>query len=82
MLFRSLTGETPAEFWMQQWGEESYENYVKSGLMEDLENFYILSQHADEYGVTVTEEEEKAIAKAAADFEEGNALEAKEGVSG
>ena len=80
--YTTLTGETPAEFWMQQWGEESYENYVKSGLMEDLENFYILSQHADEYGVTVTEEEEKAIAKAAADFEEGNALEAKEVVSG
>ena len=80
--YTTLTGETPAELWMQQWGEESYENYVKSGLMEDLENFYILSQHADEYGVTVTEEEEKAIAKAAADFEEGNALEAKEVVSG
>jgi len=80
--YTTLTGETPAEFWLQQWGEGSYENYVKSGLIEDLENLYILSQHADEYGVTVTEEEEKAIAKAAADFEEDNALEAKEVVSG
>lgn len=80
--YTTLTGDTPAEFWLQQWGEGSYENYVKSGLMEDLENLYVLSQHADEYDVTVTEEEEKAIEKAAADFEEGNALEAKEVVSG
>lgn len=80
--YTTLTGDTPAEFWLQQWGEGSYENYVKSGLMEDLENLYVLSQHADEYDVTVTEEEEKAIEKAAADFEEDNALEAKEVVSG
>lgn len=80
--YTTLTGDTPAEFWLQQWGEGSYENYVKSGLLEDLENLYVLSQHADEYDVTVTEEEEKAIEKAAADFEEGNALEAKEVVSG
>lgn len=80
--YTTLTGDTPAEFWLQQWGEGSYENYVKSGLLEDLENLYVLSQHADEYDVTVTGEEEKAIEKAAADFEEGNALEAKEVVSG
>lgn len=80
--YTSLTGDTPAEFWLQQWGEGSYENYVKDGLMEDLENLYLLKQHADEYDIALTEEEEKAIAQAAADFEEDNALEAKEVVSG
>ncbi len=80
--YTSLTGDTPAEFWLQQWGDGSYEDYVKDGLMEDLENLYLLSQHADEYDVALTEEEEKAIAQAAADFEEDNTLEAKEVVSG
>lgn len=80
--YTSLTGDTPAEFWLQQWGDGSYENYVKGNLMEDIENLYLLSQHADEYGIALTEEEEKAIAQAAADFEEDNALEAKEVVSG
>ncbi len=80
--YTSLTGETPAEFWLQQWDGGSYENYVKRNLMEDLENLYLLRQHADEYDVALTEAEEKDIAKAAADFEEGNALEAKEVVSG
>lgn len=80
--YTSLTGETPAEFWLQQWDGGTYENYVKGNLMEDLENLYLLRQHADEYDVALTEEEEKDIAKAAADFEEDNALEAKEIVSG
>lgn len=80
--YTNLTGDTPAEFWLQQWDDGSYENYVKRGLMEDLENLYLISQHADEYDIVLTEEEEKAIAQAAADFEEDNALEAKEVVSG
>lgn len=80
--YTSLTGSTPAEFWLQQWDGGTYENYVKGNLMEDLENMYILRQHAGEYDIALTEEEEKAIAQAAADFEEDNALEAKEVVSG
>lgn len=80
--YTSLTGDTPAEFWLQQWGEGSYENYVKGNLLEDLENLYLLKQHAEEYDVVLTEDEKKAIAQAAADFEEDNALEAKEVVSG
>lgn len=50
--------------------------------MEKLEDLYLIRQHAQEYDVALTEEEEKAIAKAAADFEEDNSLEAKELVSG
>lgn len=80
--YTSLTGDTPAEFWLQQWEGGTYENYVKGNLMEDLENLYLLKQHAEEYDIALTEEEEKAIAQAAADFEEDNALEAKEVVSG
>lgn len=80
--YRDLTGDAPAEFWLQQWGGDTYENYVKKDLVEQLENLYILRQHAQEYDVALTEEEEKDIAQAAADFEEDNALEAKELVSG
>lgn len=80
--YRDLTGDVPAEFWTQQWMGNSYQDSVKADLVTALENLYLLKQHADEYDITLTEEDEKAIAKAAADFEEDNALEAKEKVSG
>lgn len=43
---------------------------------------YLISQHAEDYGVTLTEEEEDAISEAAAQFDEDNTDDAKEAVSG
>ena len=40
--YTTLTGETPAEFWLQQWGEGSYENYVKSPSKYPLKRFLCL----------------------------------------
>ena len=80
--YTNLTGDTPAEFWLQQWDGGTYQESIKRNLVEKLEDLYLMRQHADEYDVALTEEEEKAIAKAAADFEEDNPLEAKELVSG
>ena len=74
------TGEA---MWTQEAGEDqTYEESVKDGLMENLENMYLISQHAAEYDVSLTEEEEDAIADAAAQFDEDNTDEAKETVSG
>lgn len=80
--YTTLTGDTPAEFWLQDWDGGTYQESIKKNLVEKLEDLYLIRQHAQEYDVALTEEEEKAIAMAAADFEEDNSLEAKELVSG
>lgn len=49
---------------------------VKSQVAENLQNIYLLKEHMDEYGVSITAEEEEAIAKAADDFIAANSKEA------
>ena len=81
--YAGMMGTTGEAMWTQEAGEDqTYEESVKDGLMENLENMYLISQHAAEYDVSLTEEEEDAIADAAAQFDEDNTDEAKEIVSG
>ena len=81
--YASMMGTTGDAMWTQEAGEDqTYEESVKDGLMENLENMYLISQHAADYEVSLTEEEEDAIAEAAAQFDEDNTDEAKETVSG
>lgn len=81
--YAGMMGTTGEAMWTQEAGEDqTYEESVKDGLMENLENMYLISQHAAEYDVSLTEEEEDAIADAAAQFDEDNTDEAKETVSG
>lgn len=81
--YASMMGMTAEELWVQEVEEGvNYEDSVKDNVLEALENMYLLKQHAEEYSVSVTEEEQKAIEKAAEDFDENNALEVKETVSG
>lgn len=62
--------------------EESYEETVKSSILESLENMYLLEAHMDDYNISLTEEEENSIKAAAKQFDENNGLEEKEKVSG
>ena len=80
--YTDLTGSTPSEFWTQNFLGQVYEESVKSDLMDTLVELCLVSQHAEEYDIVLTEEEQKAIEKAAADFEEQNDLETKKLVSG
>ena len=81
--YASMMGTTGDAIWTQEAGEDqTYEESVKDSLMENLENMYLISQHAADYEVSLTEEEEDAIAEAAAQFDEDNTDEAKETVSG
>lgn len=81
--YASMMGTTGDAMWTQEAGEDqTYEESVKDGLLENLENMYLISQHAADYEVSLTEEEEDAIAEAAAQFDEDNTDEAKETVSG
>ncbi len=44
----------------------------KNNIAEDIEKLFLAEEHAEEYGVTLTDEEKKAITDAAAQFIESN----------
>lgn len=81
--YASMMGTTPEEMWTQEYTEgTTLEQETKDGVLEMLEDLYVISQHAADYDVSLTEDETDAIADAAAKFEEDNTDEAKEAVSG
>ena len=81
--YAGMMGTTPEEMWSQEYTEgTTLEDETKDGVLEMLEDLYVISQHADEYEVALTEDEEKAISDAAAQFNADNTDEAKEAVSG
>ena len=81
--YAGMMGTTAEEMWAQDAGDgKTYEESMKDTIMENLENLYIISQHAADYEVTLSEDEQKAIKDAAAQFSEDNTDEAKEMVSG
>lgn len=82
--YESMMGTSVgAEMWTSEVGEGlTYEDSVKESIMESIQSLYLIRQHAEEYGVELTEEEQEAIEKAVAVFEEDNALEDKELISG
>ena len=81
--YAGMMGTTPEEMWSQEYTEgTTLEDETKDGVLEMLEDLYVISQHADEYEVALTEDEEKAICDAAAQFDADNTDEAKEAVSG
>lgn len=81
--YESLMGTTiGAELWQTEVEEGvTYEDSMKDTILTTIENLYIIRQHAEEYGVVLTEEDEAAIDDAVAIFMEDNALEDKELVS-
>ena len=61
---------------------QSYEEFVKAQIQEQLEDMVLLEQHMDEYEVSLSDGEKQAIKEAAQKFDESNALEDKEKISG
>lgn len=80
--YAGMMGTTGEELWAKETDGKTYEQSVKSDMIKSLENMYILEQHASEYDVVLSEDEKKAIDKVAEEFDENNALEDKEAVSG
>ena len=81
--YAGMMGMTGEDMWAQEIEEDTtYEQSVKESTMEELQNMYLISQHADEYEVSLTEEEKDAIKEAAKQFDEANSDEVKENVSG
>lgn len=73
---------TAEDMWNQEYDGETTEESTKESLLESLQNMYVISQHAEEYDVRLTEDEEKAISDAADQFGKDNTDEAKDKVSG
>lgn len=81
--YASFLGTAGEEMWTQDMGDgKTYEETTKKNVLKALEDLYLLKQHAADYEVALTEEDEKAIDKAVGLFVEGNTLEGKEAVSG
>ena len=81
--YAGMMGTTAEEMWAQDAGDgKTYEESMKDSILENLENMYVISQHAADYEVTLSEDEQKAIQDAAAKFSENNTDIAKETVSG
>lgn len=81
--YAGMMGTTGDAMWAQEAEEgKTYEETTKASILESLENMYLLKQHAADYKVELTDDDKKAIEKAADLFIEDNALEDKEAVSG
>ena len=81
--YAGMMGMTGEDMWLQEVEEDkTYEQAVKDSIMTELENLYIIAQHAAEYEVSLTEDEQDAIREAATRFDELNSDETKEAVSG
>ena len=81
--YASMMGMTAEDMWAQEYDEDTtFEEQIKNSVMESLEDMYVLSQHAADYDIALTEEEESAISDAAEQFEADNTDAAKEAVSG
>lgn len=81
--YAAMMGTTPEDMWAQEYGEgTTMEEETKDNLLTSLEDLYILSQHASEYEISLTDDEKKAVTEAAEAFDAANTDEAKEAVSG
>lgn len=68
------------------WAQEvekgvTYEDTMKEAMLEQLQELYILNEYAQEYKVSLTEDELAAIEKQAEEFEKANSKEAKQKAS-
>ncbi|MCB7520932.1 peptidyl-prolyl cis-trans isomerase [[Clostridium] hylemonae] len=61
---------------------ETYEEFVKDSVLNELEKMIVLEEHMGDYDVSLTEEEKAVIEKSAKAFDEANTLESKEKISG
>ena len=81
--YASMMGTTAEEMWAKEVSDnQTYEEQTKKSILENLENMYLVSQHASDYDVALTEEEQQAIKDAAAKFGEDNSDDVKKVVSG
>ena len=69
-------------FWDEE-GEsgKTYGESTKDSVMDTIREMYVLRAHAEEYGVTISDEEQAQIEEAAAQFMEDNSAETLEALA-
>lgn len=66
------------DMWTSDSGDgETMTDSVKKGVMENIQEYYLMDAHAKDYGVELSDEEKAEITQAAAKFLEDNSEEAK-----
>lgn len=74
--YYSMFGGSTAGFWEQKTTDgKTYEESTKDGIEGQLKDMILLKQHAEEYKVSISEEEQKKIQEAAKGFVEANTEE-------
>ena len=60
--YASMMGTTAEEMWAKEVSDnQTYEEQTKKSILENLENMYLVSQHASDYDVALTEEEQTRL---------------------
>ena len=82
--YASTMGTTAEDMWPQEVDEQgtTMEEQLKDNIMQSLQNMYLMSQHASDYDIALTDEEEQAISDAADQFVADNTEEVRNTVSG
>lgn len=82
--YASMMGTTAEDMWPQEVDEQgtTMEEQLKDNIMQSLQNMYLMSQHASDYDIALTDEEEQAISDAADQFVADNTEEVRNTVSG
>lgn len=71
------------DMWTQEYTEgKTMEEEIKTNVMDSLQELYLLDAHKDEYKVSLSDDEMKAIEKAAAKFDKANKDKVKNKISG
>ena len=83
-MFKAYMGDSAADIWDQATAEDDGVTYGEQAVedsLEQIELMYIMKAKAADYGVEITEDEQKAIAEAAAQFMKDNDEETIEALS-
>lgn len=74
--YYSMMGGSTAGIWSQDAGNgETYGDTTKESVLDELENMLVQKQHGEDYGVTISEEEQSKIEEAAKAFMDANTEE-------
>lgn len=80
--YYSMMGSGTTNIWSQDAGNgETYGDTTKKNVLEELENMLVQKQHAADYDVTISEEEQSRIEEAAKAFMDANTEETIQSLS-
>lgn len=81
-LLEGYYSQSSVELWTQEVERGvTYEDTMKDDILAELQDLYLVQMHAEEYEISVTDDELEAIEKAAKAFEKANKKDTKEKAS-